>query len=34
MDGMRAIERSRIAFNTPIVVVEQKGKNRVCFDFR
>jgi hypothetical protein len=31
---MGAITRSTSPFNTPIVVVEQKGKSRVCFDFR
>ena len=31
---MGAITRSTSSFNTPIVVVEQKGKTRVCFDFR
>jgi len=31
---MGAITRSTSPFNTSIVVVEQKGKSRVCFDFR
>jgi hypothetical protein len=31
---MGEITRSTSPFNTPIVVVEQKGKSRVCFDFR
>jgi len=30
---MGAITRSTSPFNTTIVVVEQKGKSRVCFDF-
>jgi hypothetical protein len=31
---MGAITRLTSPFNTPIVVVEQNGKSRVCFDFR
>ena len=31
---MCAITRSTGPFNTPIVVVEQRGESRVCFDFR
>jgi hypothetical protein len=31
---MSAITLSTSPFDTPIVVVEQKGKSRVCFDFR
>ena len=31
---MDTITRSTSTFDTPIVVVEHKGKNRVCFDFR
>ena len=31
---MDAITRSTNPFNTSIVVVEQKGKSRVCCDFR